>query len=222
MTIEDSVVVRITDLLARAAELRYGNEYGQARSAQHAQDCKGWLAAAVNIVQVIIPDPTSGYRKMAETIALRDHGYTIPGEVGELASLLENLLRDAQAGLVASVADQARAEVFDDFLDHAKLYQKGGRKNEAGVIVGVVFEDSIRRCCRKNGIEEHGRKLDSLISELSNSGIISATKAKRARVAAHVRTKATHAQWDEYDDNDLRTAIDFTEEFISNYIEEHS
>ena len=111
-------------------------------------------------------------------------------------------------------------EVFDDFLDHAKWYRKNGKTNEAGVIAGVVFEDSVRRCCRKHGIEERGRKLDQLISALEKGGVISGTKAKRARVAAHVRTKATHAQWDEYDESDLQTAIEFTNLFISTHIEE--
>ena len=85
------------------------------------------------------------------------------------------------------------------FLDHAKTYLKADRKNEAGVVAGVVFEDSLRRVCRKHEIAERGRPLDDLISELAKKDILSATKAKRARVAAHVRTKATHAQWDEFE-----------------------
>ena len=220
MAIEDFVVAHITELLSRADQLRQGDEYGHARNAQHAEDCKGWLAAAANIVEEIVPESSSTYRRTTESIALRDHGYAGPGAVGDLAAVLKNLLKDAQSGLVASVADHARAEIFDDFLDHAKAYRKEGRKNEAGVIAGVVFEDSIRRCCDKHGIEQRGCRLDDLISSLNKAGVISGTKAKRARVAAHVRTKATHAQWDEYDDDDLRTTIEYTEEFISQHIEE--
>ena len=36
-----------------------------------------------------------------------------------------------------------RAEVFDNFLDHAHSYLDRDMKNEAGVIGGVVFEDTI-------------------------------------------------------------------------------
>lgn len=49
--------------------------------------------------------------------------------------------------------------------------------------------------------------------------IISQAKAKRARAAAHVRTKATHAQWDEFDNNDVQGTIDFTEELILTHID---
>lgn len=59
-----------------------------------------------------------------------------------LASWLRFSDRSADAGLLASVTDRARAEVFDNFLDHAQAHFGDGHKNEAGVIAGVVFEDT--------------------------------------------------------------------------------
>ncbi len=218
MSIEESIAARLNELVAESLALSQGNEYDQVMGVQ-AQKCRGWLTAAVNIVQVILPDSNAGYRKSVEKIAEADHGYLINAAVGEVAAILENLIKDGQSGLLSSVADHARAEVFDDFLDHAKSYMKDGRKNEAGVIAGVVFEDTVRRVCRKHGISESGEKLDNLISQLNKSGVLSATKAKRARVAAHVRTKATHAQWKEFDDRDLETTIEFTEELILEHVD---
>lgn len=58
-----------------------------------------------------------------------------------------------------------------------------------------------------------------MISRLVQAGTLTQIKAKRARVAAHVRTKATHAQWDEFELEDVITAIDFTEELILNNLE---
>lgn len=90
---------------------------------------------------------------------------------------------------------------------------------EAGVISGVVFEDSLRRICRRNGIQEKGEKIDKLISDLVKADVLTQTKAKRARVAADVRTKATHAQWGEFDKNDVKTTIQITEELILNHLD---
>jgi predicted nucleic acid-binding protein len=149
-----------------------------------------------------------------DRIAESDHGYGIHNAVREVSLVLINLLRDADAGMLAAVADQARAEAFDDFLDHAAQYLKSARKQEAGVIAGVVFEDAVRRISRKLLIPEKGEKLDALISALASRGEITAVKAKRARVAADVRTKATHAQWDEYEVEDVRATIEFTRELI--------
>jgi hypothetical protein len=148
-----------------------------------------------------------------------DRGYCTHESVGEVTVILKSLLEDIDLGLLASIEDQTRAAVFDDFLDHAKEYAREKRKNEAGVISGVVFEDTLRGICRKAGVTEQGRKLDVLIDDLVKAGTLTQVKAKRAKVAAHVRTKATHAQWDEFELGDVDTTIAFTEELILNHLE---
>ena len=218
MPIEDAIAERITELIVEGHLLREGDENSQVVSDQNAEECRGWLVSAANIVQIVVPDQNSIYRKSSEKIANADHGYTINQAVGEVRAILINLKRDIQSGLI-SVADNVRAEVFDDFLDHAKAYMREGRKNEAGVIAGVVFEDSLRRVCRKLNITETGKELDTLISKLASLNILSAAKAKRARVSAHIRTKATHAQWGEFDEDDVRATIEFTDEFIKAQVE---
>lgn len=207
-------------MIARAKNLKVGDsEYRQALSEDQVQECSGWLTSALNIIQLVCPTPENAFRKRAEKISSGDHGWFINNAVGEFACLLTELQRDIENGLLASVADRARAETFDNFLDHAKEYLKDNSKNEAGVIAGVVFEDSLRRVCRKNGKDDKDEKLDDLISYLAKNDIISQTKAKRARAAAHVRTKATHAQWDEFDNHDVQVTIDFTEELILTHLD---
>ena len=213
MPIEDAIRQRFKDLLAEADRLRRGNRIGQVLSEDHRQECIGWLSAALNAVQLAVPDQANAYRKKAEQIAAEWAGLMVPTRVGELSQVLKNLSADLEAALLAT-AGRVRAETFDDFLEHAKLYVAEGRWQPAGVISGVVFEDTVRTICRKHGLTEKGRKLDDLISEVTKLDILSAAKAKRARAAAHVRTKATHAQWDEFDINDVAAAIDFTMELV--------
>ena len=214
MSVEEAVRDRIQGLIKEAEGLRHGDQFGEARSDDQMQRCAGWIASALHVVQLIVPNPESAYRKRAEEIASREVGHTIQSHVGEFLFLLKNLISDVDAGLLTSVADRARAETFDNFLDHAKEYLSNGRKKEAGVISGVVFEDSLRRMCRKHGLREKDEKIDTLISALAKADVISQAKAKRARAAAHVRTKATHAQWDEFEENDVKVTIEFTEELI--------
>src|SRR6185369_13380615 len=108
-----------------------------------------WITAAQNVVHLAIPQPDAPYRQTADRIAKGNRGYLIHRAVEEFAAVLSSLLKDGEAGLLASVADQARAEAFDDFLDHAIHYLQKGKKQESGVIAGVVFEDAFRRVCRK-------------------------------------------------------------------------
>ena len=219
MALEDRVQTRIKDLIRESERLSVGDEDGQSVDEHRRGECSAWLTSALNVVHIVCQSPTSPYRQKADAVATKEWGYIIHVGVAELGAVLRNLLWDSDAGLLASVADQARAETFDDFLDHADAYVAQIRKNEAGVIAGVVFEDSLRRVCRKQLIPEKDVKLDLLISELTGRGRLSATKAKRARVAAHVRTKASHAQWEEFDMPDVEATIAFTRELIASHLD---
>ncbi len=214
MKIDEKLLNRINELISSGRNLKIGNEDGQVLNENHRQMCKGWLAPSQNIVHLLIKETENPYRTAIDKICASERGYCIHESVGEVTIILQEMLRDVENGLVSSIEAQAKAEAFDDFLDHAKEYLKNKRPNEAGVIAGVVFEDILRTICRNNGIEEKGKKLDSIISELTKNNLFTQIKAKRARVSAHVRTKATHAQWDEFEQEDVETTIKFTEELI--------
>ncbi len=127
MAIEQALVKRISMLVDEARTLRVGTEHGQVRSDQHLEECSGWVAAAMNVVQLACPNPNSAYWKKVEEISSRNYGYTLQSAVGELSEILKNLLRDIEAGLLTSIADRARAETFDNFLDHGRAYLKEGK-----------------------------------------------------------------------------------------------
>lgn len=213
--LEERVKDKFKELIESASSLKVGNEYGQVKSEDQAYSCKGWLTSAQNLTHLVVSSPVNPYRVAVDNICAHDRGYGIYSSVGEVSTILSALLADIERGLLASIENQTKALVFDDFLDHAKEYSAQGMKSEAGVIAGVVFEDTIRSICRMNGLVEKGVKLDQLITDITKVEIINQVKAKRARVAAHVRTKATHAQWDEFDINDVKTTIEFTEELIN-------
>lgn len=213
-SIEESLRKRLSALIEESGPLSVGNRYDQWVDPKQEAACSAWLTAAHNAVHLAVATPEAPYRKKTDRIAEGRHGYCIHHAVQELASVLTSFLADADAGLLSSVADQARAETFDDFLDHATSSLRSSKKNESGVIAGVVFEDTLRRICRKLGIVEKGQKLDALITELAGRNELTGVKAKRARAAADVRTKATHAQWDEFELDDVRSTIEFTRELI--------
>ena len=214
MVLEEKIRNKFNELIASSATLKHGNSVGQTLGAQHKQDCEAWLISAQNLAHLVLDTSSNPYKIKIDKICSADHGLLIPQDVGSVASILESLLSDIDKGLISSIENQTKAIVFDDFLDHAKEYANRGLSNESGVISGVVFEDTLRTICRNHDIEEKRQKLDKLISELSKIGVFNQLKAKRARVAAGVRTKATHAQWDEFDIFDVKTTIAFTEELI--------
>ncbi len=215
MVLEEKIRNKFDELITSSATLKIGDKHGQILNAQHRQNCKAWLASAQNLAHLVLGSSSNPYKTTIDEICSRDRGYCIHDSVGEVAVILMSLISDIDNGLISSIENQARATVFEDFLDHAKEYAKRNLSKESGVISGVVFEDTLRTICRNHDVEEKGRKLDELISVLSKTGIFSQLKAKQARVAAHVRTKATHAQWDEFDLSGVNETIAITEELIS-------
>ena len=77
-----------------------------------------------------------------------------------MTALLGRLLEEIEHGLLTTIENQAIAATFDDFLDHGAEYLNRRRKDEAAVIAGIVFGDTIRRICRVLGITENGVALD--------------------------------------------------------------
>ena len=130
-----------------------------------------------------------------------------PHSLFEMATIMTRLLEEIEDGLLTTVENRAIAVTFDDFPDHGVEYLKHGRKDEAAVIAGIVFEDTIRRICRVLEIPENNVALDTLISELTKGGVLIALKAKRARAAAGLRTSAAHARWEEIQLSDEPGAI---------------
>jgi primase-polymerase (primpol)-like protein len=90
---------------------------------------------------------------------------------------------------------------------------------EAGVIAGVVFEDNIRRIYRnKIADDDKDKNLEELINALARKGVITGQQGKQAKLAAHVRSKATHALWDEFDVHGVQDTIQVTRRFLSDHL----
>jgi hypothetical protein len=93
------------------------------------------------------------------------------------------------------------------------------RKDEAAVIAGIVFEDTIRRICRVLNINEKDVALNTLIDELAKRDVLTQLKAKHARFAAGLRTSAAHARWEEIQLSDVNPVIELTRELMAAHLE---
>lgn len=217
MNTRKAVLTRIEQLIDEGEALRRSDNRGKVLDGAHYENCRGWITATQQIASYLFPDGDSPYAQhiAAAVEEAKDADWEwICRAVGEIRAALKNLRVDFEHGLLDSLENRIRAETFDHFLDHARVYLADNRKNEAGVIAGVVFEDVVRRISRNHGIGESGQKLDQLISKLVSGGVITPVMAKRARVAAHVRTKATHAQWDEFETGDVEATIAVADELV--------
>jgi hypothetical protein len=212
--IEAALREKIAELERRSEALAGGERL---RDTRHLGECEGWIAEALNVIEFAVPLENNPYRRRAKAIG-EGSGAALP-KVTSLGAMLGGLLSDMDKGLIADFGNRIRAETFDDFLDHADAYREGGEKQAAGVLAGVVFEDTIRRICRDKGIAEKGEELDQLISALAKQTVITGQQTRQARTAAFVRTKATHAQWDEYDLDGVAQTITLTRALLREHLD---
>jgi hypothetical protein len=213
--VEERIRQKIEDLVRRSAPLILSTA-GIARDTKHMSECDGWLTEALNVIELAVPMPQNAYRRRIAKIGEGSH--TLPQRVASIAVILKALLSDIGSGLLGDLGNKIRAETFDDFLDHAESYRQDGRVREAGVIAGVVFEDTVRRIYRDKIADDKGQKLEDLINALTRHGVITGQQSKQAKVGSHVRTKASHAQWDEFDIGGVDSTIQITRLFLREHL----
>jgi hypothetical protein len=204
-----AVKERIERLIAEAPGVSAGKDH-------HGQTA--WLIAAQSAVQLVCPSKTNPYHTQAERI-VTDPVALWPYRVSQMAALLTRLLEEIEGGLLTTIENHAIALTFDDFLDHGAEYRKHGQKDEAAVIAGIVFEDTIRRICRVLGVTENGVAMETLITELTKQSVLTQLKAKHARFAAGLRTSAAHARWEEIQLSDVNPVIELTRELMAAHLE---
>jgi hypothetical protein len=212
--LEQAIRRKVEELLRRAAYLTSKDGFNDYN---YIGKCEGFITEALNIFEVAIPLENNAYRRRIRELAEKTSlGAAVRTEA--IAECLRTFLPDLDAGLIADFGNRVRAETFDDFLDHADEYCQQGDKPAAGVLAGVVFEDTIRRICRDKGITDKGQDLEQLINTLARQNIVTGQQSKQAKLAAHVRTKATHALWDEYDLDGVTAAIQLTRTFLREHL----
>lgn len=214
-------IEQIDNLIKKTTAL-HGTYNGKHASPEVKAKCKACLASANNLVSMIfaerISNPYSDQLRSVEALfVIQD--YISYEHIQICTEVLINLKNDIENGLVETLEDKVTAENFDDFLDHAEAYYNDKKIAQAGVIAGVVFEDTIRKICKKFEIEISGQKLENLINSLKRENYIEKTKSFRCKVGAAVRGTAAHANWEELDEGSVRDTILLTRELLGEFLE---
>jgi len=213
--LSERILKRIDDLISTRPAAHAPLEQQLVDGAQRAA-CVAWLASVGNLIDHLLPDPESSYRVLARTrqaAAVRGP-YFVHEQVAQMLNALEQIKLDVAAGLLTNLEARVSGETFDDLLDHADQYLKESRHEPAGVLAGVVFEDTIRRLCEKHAIEHRGIQLDGLLNALKAKNVLTKLEQKEGVAAADLRGNATHANWAAFNADQARTVVVFTRRII--------
>jgi hypothetical protein len=145
------------------------------------------------------------------------------GHVSELCGLAKAVQHQLQAGLFANVRGLLQAEVFDDFLEMAQHLLATGYKDPAAAIGGAVLEDALRKRTERDGLpttdaKGKGLTIDPMNVALAKAGVYSTLTQKQVTAWADLRNKAAHAQWDQYDADQVKSLLEGVRKFCADYL----
>ena len=96
-------------------------------------------------------------------------------------STLQLLLADVEKGLVGTITNKIRAETFVDLLDLAVAFRGRDGKGQAGAVVSIVFEDTMRKIYADKIDKVARPELEQVIIALTKKEVITEEQATQAR-----------------------------------------
>lgn len=177
-----------------------------------------WIASASNLLKVVARKGSHYFTEPDRLMARKNDQDGIPSSrFAELLGTLTSAKEEWKHGLLREIEYVVAAATFDDFLDHAAAFHRGGKKLEASVLASAVLEDSMKRIASKHGVSSSG-SLDPLVDRLVDAEVFTPVKAKRIKAYAGLRNRALHAEWDQFDLKDVGEVIEGVRELIEDYL----
>ena len=171
---EKELLERAKELLDRGKRLSstiersedYGASYWYAD--YQLPEVRSWFDSVFNLFR-LITTPDMHYREQIDEISKDDdlkRGAPF-WAVQKLCGSLTSIIEEIELGLLRKAEYIFVASAFDEFLDHAEHFHKGGKKMEASVLSSIVFEDTLRRISVKNNISDKENSIESIIDNLA-------------------------------------------------------
>lgn len=184
-----------------------------------------WVTRLGQLLRKLYGENSQHYANYNRAISI-DEFYTIHsgwyGHVSQVQGIALTVKHDIENDLIGSIKGLLQAEIFANFLEIGEHLLSEGYKDVAAVTIGAVLEDGLRELCKKNNIattKPNGSSLtiEPLNTELAKNGVYSKLTQKQITSWAHIRNKAAHGQYNEYD----RSQVEMMLLFVQSFAEQH-
>lgn len=144
------------------------------------------------------------------------------GHFSQMVGVAEAIRHDLDNGLLIHFKALVQADVFADFLEMGEYLLEEGYKDAAAVIIGSVLEDGLRKLAETNAIpitQPTGKPMtiEPLNVELAKQEVYSKLVQKQITSWAHVRNKAAHGEFGEYNKEQVQMMLLFVQGFAGEY-----
>jgi hypothetical protein len=141
----------------------------------------------------------------------------------QMVGVANAIKHDVSNGLLFDIKSLAQAEVFADFLEMGEHLLREGYKDAAAVIIGGVLEDALRKLSERASLPVTGTSgkpltIDPLNTELAKAEVYSKLTQKQITSWAHIRNKAAHGEYAEYNKEQVEMMLLFVQNFAGEHL----
>lgn len=151
---------------------------------------------------------------------LRSNNYA---HLSQMVGVAKTIKHDLENGLLVNFRAIVQADIFSDFLEMGEYLLQESYKDAAAVIISSVLENGLRKLAEQNNVAvvtESGKQLtiDPLNAELAKREVYSKFIQKQITSWAHIRNKAAHGEFSEYNREEVQMMLLFVQNFMSEHL----
>lgn len=189
-------------------------------------EVSSWVTRIGQLLRKLYGENSQHYVNFDRAISTENF-YTIHsnwyGHISQVQGVALTIKHDVENGLISSIKGLLQAEIFANFLEIGEHLLSEGYKDAAAVTIGAVLEDGLRELCKKNNIDitkPNGSPLtiEPLNTELAKNEVYSKLTQKQITSWAHIRNKAAHGQYNEYDKSQVEMMLLFVQGFAEQHL----
>lgn len=174
-----------------------------------------WATSSISFIGRVLGRDSEHYIRFKKHYEQISHY----GNSVRAVAVLKAAYEDYKGGYLFDTVKRIQAEIFDDFLEQADYFLKGGYHGVAAVLAGAVLEDTLRKLCDKKEIPIGAQpKLDAMNADLAKSGFYDKLIQKKITWLADVRNKAAHGKWTEFSPADAEEMLRGVRRIAEDYI----
>ena len=184
-----------------------------------------WVTRLGQLIRRLYGEKSQHFESYSTALAT-NYFYNLHSEwnshFSQMVGVARAIKHDLDNGLLVNFKALVQADVFADFLEMGEYLLQEGYKDAAAVIIGSVLEDGLRKIAEVNEIpltQASGKPLtiEPLNVELAKQEIYSKLVQKQITSWAHVRNKAAHGEFGEYNKDQVQMMLLFVQSFAAEH-----
>lgn len=225
--LDDRIKTEVETLVQKGqAMLRKAQGLSRAMEGDELADVASWVTRLGQIIRRLYGENSQHFETYSTALATNNF-YNLHSnwnaQLSQVVGVAKAIEHDLASGLLTDFKSIVQADIFADFLEMGEYLLQEGYKDAAAVIIGSVLEDGLRKLSERHGLpetNESGKPLtiDPLNNQLSKQDIYSKLTQKQITSWAHIRNKAAHGEFGEYNREQVQMMLLFVQSFASEHL----